>query len=193
MHWTDVNNLIPIPRFCFYILNFFLSTSYFTCMCCDESLHALVVNLSHIVGPCLKSIPSFRPLYDELIITLYMYSWVVYFSYPIPLTDTTLTHSNLTTVLSHVVDIKNLMNCLNIPDSVVEKIREHSKDEDQQRDECIRYFQKYSPYSMWGWGYLGGELHYWGGEEAALTTAKAYIQRDPGNVHVHAWVWLCMY
>ena len=54
-------------------------------------------------------------------------------------------------------------------------------------------FKQYSPYSMWGQGYLGGELHYWGGEEAALTAAKVYIQRDPGNVHVHAWVWLCMH
>ena len=33
---------------------------------------------------------------------------------------------------------------------------------------------------MWGWGYLGGELHYYE-EEAALTAAKAYIQRAPGR------------
>ena len=35
---------------------------------------------------------------------------------------------------------------------------------------------------MLGWGYLGGELHYWGGEEAALTATRAFIQRVSGTV-----------
>jgi hypothetical protein len=73
------------------------------------------------------------------------------------------------------------MNYLGLPDSVIEKIRAHSKDEKQQRHESIHYYLKYSPYSMWGWGYLGGELHYWGGEEAALTATRPYIQRAPGT------------
>jgi hypothetical protein len=33
---------------------------------------------------------------------------------------------------------------------------------------------------LWGWGYLGGELHRLG-QEAALPAAKAYIQRAPGT------------
>ena len=44
-------------------------------------------------------------------------------------TDNTFTHSNLLTVLSHVVDTNKVMNYyLSVPDSVIEKIREHSKD-----------------------------------------------------------------
>ena len=75
----------------------------------------------------------------------------------------------------------DLMDCLYIiPGSVREKIREHNKDEEQQRHECLHYYLKTSPYALWGWGYLGGELHYYG-EEAALTAAKAYIQRAPGT------------
>ena len=68
-----------------------------------------------------------------------------------------------------------LMLCLDIPGSVEKKIREHSKYEEQQRYEFIHYYLKTTPIALWGWGYLGGELHFWG-HEAALTTAKAYIQ-----------------
>ena len=104
----------------------------------------------------------------------------------ISLTDTAFTHSNLSTVLSHVVDMDDLMFCLNIPLSVSDKIREHCNhdDEQQQRDECIHYYRKYSPYALWSWGFLGGELHFKGGE-VALTAAKAYIQKAPGTL----WVW----
>ena len=80
------------------------------------------------------------------------------------------------------------MDCLNIPPSVQDKIRENSRDDKQQRDESILYYLKFSPYSMWGWGFLGGELHYWG-EEDALTAAKAYIQRAPGTCGCG----MCMY
>ena len=73
-----------------------------------------------------------------------------------------------------------LMGCLCIPSSVTDKIEEHSKDEEQQREESIHYYLKSSPYALWGWGYLGGELHRLG-QEAALTAAKAYIQRAPGT------------
>ena len=72
------------------------------------------------------------------------------------------------------------MDYLNIPGSVQEKIREHSKDEEQQRHECIHYYLKSSPFALWGWGDLGGDLHFYG-EEDALTAAKAYIQRAPGT------------
>jgi hypothetical protein len=74
----------------------------------------------------------------------------------------------------------NLMDCLSIPFNVRRKIREYSRDEEQQRDETIHYYLKTSPYAMWGWGYLGGELHLWE-KAAALTAAKAYIQRAPGT------------
>ena len=76
---------------------------------------------------------------------------------------------------------------LSVPDSVIEKIREHSKDEEQQRHECIHYYLKYSPYSMLGWGYLGGELYYWGREEAVLTATRAFIQRVSGTIYMCLW------
>ena len=78
------------------------------------------------------------------------------------------------------------MECLSIPVSVILQIREHTKDNKQQRDEYIHYYQKYSPYSMWGWGYLGGDLHWWA-QEDALTAAKAYIQRAPGTYAYNYW------
>ena len=73
-----------------------------------------------------------------------------------------------------------MMECLGIPNSVMEKIREHSKDEEQQREECIYYWMNVNSYSVIGWGFLGGWLHHHG-EEAALRAANEYIQRAPGT------------
>ena len=81
-----------------------------------------------------------------------------------------------------------LMGYLNIPGSVRSKIREHSKDEEQQREECIYYWMNFNPDSMIGWGILGGKLHYWE-EEAALRAANEYIQRAPGTCGCG----MCMY
>ena len=80
------------------------------------------------------------------------------------------------------------MDCLDIPGSVKGKIREHSKDEEQQREECIYYWMNVSPDSMIGWGVLGGRLHLWE-EEAALRAANEYIQRAPGTCGCG----MCMY
>ena len=80
------------------------------------------------------------------------------------------------------------MDCLDIPPSVQEKIIQHSKDEEQQRHECIHYYLKSSPFALWGWRYLGGKLHY-REEKTALIAAKAYIQRAPGTCGCG----MCMY
>ena len=125
------------------------------------------ITKNNIPGPSYRGIPSIE------------YSLCVHIS--LTDTDTTLTYSNLSTILNHVVDMVTLMDCLNnIPGSVRRKIRVHSKDEEQQRKECIHYYLKTSPFALWGWGYLGGELHFWE-EEAALTAAKTYVQRAPGT------------
>ena len=108
--------------------------------------------------------------------------------YCIPLTDTTLTHSNLSTVLNHVVNVDRLEDCLNIPGSVGRNIKDHSEDEEQLRDELVYYWRNMSPYSMNRWDFIGGQLHYWG-EETALTAAMAYIQRAPGTCGCG----MCMY
>ena len=72
------------------------------------------------------------------------------------------------------------MKCLLIPGSVKSNIIDHSKDEEQQRDECVYYWRNVSPYSIIGWGFLGGMLHCFE-QEAALEAAKKYIQRAPGT------------
>ena len=46
---------------------------------------------------------------------------------------------------------------------------------------------------MLGWGYLGGELYYWGGEEAALTATRAFIQRISGTIYMTCGCGMCMY
>ena len=129
----------------------------------------------------------------EIIGNFYYYLIIGYTShisilYCIPLPDTTLTHSNLSTVLNHVVDVDQLEGCLNIPDSVWRNIKDHSEDEEQLRDELVYYWRNMSPYSMNRWGLIGGQLHYFG-EETALTAAKAYIQRAPGTCGCG----MCMY
>ena len=129
----------------------------------------------------------------EVIGNFYYYQIIGYTShisilYCIPLTDTTLTHSNLSTVVNHVVDVDRLEDCLNIPGSVGRNIKDHSEDEEQLRDELVYYWRNMSPYSMNRWDFIGGELHYWG-EETALTAAKEYIQRAPGTCGCG----MCMY
>ena len=79
-----------------------------------------------------------------------------------------------------MVHISDLMVCLKIPHSVRNKIREHSKDEEQQREECLYYWRNVSPYSMIGWGFLGRQLHRHE-QEAALSAAKKYIQSASGT------------
>ena len=57
---------------------------------------------------------------------------LIYCVLSIPLTDTTLTHSNLSTTLNHVMDVDKLMDCLDIPDNVQEKISNYAEDVEQQ-------------------------------------------------------------
>ena len=87
-----------------------------------------------------------------------------------------------------MVGVDDLIWCLSISVNVRVKIREHSKDKEQQRHESIHYYLKSSPFALWGWGFLGGQLHYCG-QEAALTAAKAYIQIVPGTCGCG----MCMY
>ena len=94
--------------------------------------------------------------------------------------DATLTQSKLIAVLKNVVSISKLKGCLNIPHSVWRTIRKNCESEELQRDECIYYWRNVLPFSMFGWSFLGGKLHYLG-EESALKTTKEYIQTAPGT------------
>ena len=77
------------------------------------------------------------------------------------------------------------MVCLIIPLSVRVMIPEHSEDEKEVRDDVIYYWRNISPYSMIGWGQLGGQLHCLE-QESTLRAANEYIERSPGS---SMWVW----
>ena len=84
--------------------------------------------------------------------------------------------------------MEQLQWCLNIPDHVWVTLEQNSNDEEEIRQEYIHYYRNYSPYSLWSWHYLVGELHY-RREETALEAAKAFIQRAPGTCGCG----MCMY
>ena len=93
------------------------------------------------------------------------------------LTDTSLTHSNVATVLSSV-SVDQLVGCLLLPYSVMENIFDHCFEEKQQRDQLIHYWRNSSPYASWAW--LAGQL-YIEEETTALKAAKQFVQRAPGS------------
>ena len=80
------------------------------------------------------------------------------------------------------------MDCLFIPGSVRKKIREYSRDKEQQQEECIYYWMNVSPDPMIGWGVLGGQLHFYG-QEAALRAANEYIQWALGTCGCVTWMY----
>ena len=93
------------------------------------------------------------------------------------LTDTSLTHSNVATVLSSV-RVDCLKDCLRLPHSVKFKIFHHCIDEDQRRDQLIHYWRSTSHEASWM--RLAGQLHY-KEETTALTAAKRFVNRAPGE------------
>ena len=96
------------------------------------------------------------------------------------LTDTSLTHSNLSKVLSPVAT-HDLWTCLDIPEDVRLRIAgDCGDDEEQRREQYIHYYITCSPYALLGWSHIAGELHY-GKEEIAERAAKDYVQRAPGT------------
>ena len=97
------------------------------------------------------------------------------------LTDTSLTHSNLTQVLSPVAT-HDLWTCLDIPEDVRLRIDSNcGDDEEQRRDQHIHYYITCSPYALLGWSHIAGELHYGKNLETAERAAQDYIQRAPGT------------
>ena len=78
-----------------------------------------------------------------------------------------------------------------IPLSLRRKIAEQSESEEERRNALVHYWLKTSPYASWQW--LSGWCHY-DGEESAVSAAKRYVQRAPGEhgshdnyayIHVH--------
>ena len=104
------------------------------------------------------------------------------------LTDSSLTHGNLTKVLSYVAT-GDLWSHLNIPYDVSIRIKHDCGDDEEQiREQCIHYYITYSPYALLGWSHIAGRLHY-RGEESTERAAKDYVERAPGTCGCG----MCMY
>ena len=95
----------------------------------------------------------------------------------ISLTDPSLTHSNVATVVSSV-SVDGLGNCLFLPPSVMDQIKTDVDEEEQRRDQYIHYWMSCSPYATWPW--LAETLHE-EGESSALRAANRFFQRAPGG------------
>ena len=93
------------------------------------------------------------------------------------LTDSSLTHLNVSAVLSSV-HVGGVENCLFIPFSVRYKIEAQSESEEERRNRLVDWWLKTSPYASWQW--LSGWSHCLE-EERAVSAAKRYFQRAPGE------------
>ena len=98
----------------------------------------------------------------------------------IPLTDSSLTHSNLAAVLE-TVEVEQLEGCLSVPGSVWEKLEQQCDNDEERRNELISWWLKSSPYALDSWKWLSGRLLYYE-EESALAAAKRYVQQTPGTI-----------
>ena len=99
--------------------------------------------------------------------------------YPfLPLTDSSLTHSNLAAVME-TVEVRRLKICLHVPSSVQLKLRQQCDNDKEQRNELISWWLQSSPYALDSWKWLSGQLLYHG-EESALAAAKRHVHQTPG-------------
>ena len=78
--------------------------------------------------------------------------------------------------------MKEMEDCLWIPPSLRGKIAEESEGEEERRNRLVDWWLKSSEYASWqflsGWSHLY-EL------ESAVSAAKKYIQRAPGECGSH--------
>ena len=93
------------------------------------------------------------------------------------LTDSSLTHLNVSAVLSSV-SLWGVGRCLWIPRSVSDKIEAQSESEEERRNKLVDWWLKTSLYASWQW--LSGLSHY-SGKERAVSAAERYFQRSPGE------------
>ena len=99
--------------------------------------------------------------------------------YPfLPLTDSSLTSSNLAAVME-TVEVWWLDSCLFVPDSVQKKLWQQCDNNEEQRNELISWWLQSSPYVLDSWKWLPGRLLR-RGEESALAAAKRYLHQTPG-------------
>ena len=95
-----------------------------------------------------------------------------------PLSDSSLTHSNLAAVLE-TVKVRRLGACLRVPRSVRRKLEQQCDNDEECMNELISWWLQCSPYALDSWKWLSGQLHSTG-EEIALAAAKRYVYLTPG-------------
>jgi hypothetical protein len=95
-----------------------------------------------------------------------------------PLSDSSLTPSNLAAVLE-TVKVGQLGGCLRIPVSVREKLEQQCDNDEEHRNELISWWLQSSPYALDSWKWLSGQLLY-REEESALAAAKKNVHQTPG-------------
>ena len=96
----------------------------------------------------------------------------------LPLSDSSLTLSNLAVVLE-TVEVERLGICLSVPDSVQEKLEQQCDNDEERRNELISWWLQYSPCALDSWKCFSSQLLY-SGEESPLAAVKRYIHQTPG-------------
>ena len=91
-----------------------------------------------------------------------------------PLSDSSLTHSNLAAVLE-TVKVGQLESCLRVP------LWQQCDNDEECRNELISWWLQYSPYALDSWKWISGQLLRWE-EESALAAAKRYVHQTPGTL-----------
>ena len=100
-----------------------------------------------------------------------------------PYTDPSLTHLNVSTALNSV-RVEQMESCFWIPGDLKRKIADQSESVEETRNRLVDWWLKTSPYVSWQW--LSGWSHCWE-LESAISAAKKYIQRAPGEHRVITW------
>lgn len=102
----------------------------------------------------------------------------------IPITGSSLTHSNLVAVLE-TVEVWELKYCLSVPSSVKKKLQQQYEKDEDYRNELISWWLQSSPYALDSWNWLSGQILSWE-EESALAAVMTYVHQTPGKSAVSA-------
>ena len=149
----------------------FNSSHLYVCVCEWCTVHVMLVELLNLYLVMDVASASHKKVDNN---NLGLWTYIQIF------TDSGLTHSKLTKVLSSVAT-DGLWIHLKIPASVRARIDRHcGDDEEQRREQHIHYYITCCPYALLGWSHVAGRLHYTE-EETAERAAKDYVQRAPGT------------
>ena len=118
---------------------------------------------------CTVTVFDIKPLYPNTMVAVGDLT---------PLSDSSLTHSNLAAVLE-TVDVGRLERCLRVPGIVREKLLQQCDSDEEHKNELISWWLQCSSYALDSWKWLSGQLLYFG-EESAFAATKRYVHQTPG-------------